>query len=66
MTSITGVNALASSPSAKSQKAIGYGGHDTYGCGEQDNSYNQRGSVGGFVTDRPLHDEVDAKTASRP
>lgn len=44
---------------------IDYGGDDSYGCGVQNNSYNQRGSAGGFLVDRPLHDEVDAKTTSK-
>lgn len=50
---------------------IDYGGDDTYGCGLQNNSYNERGSAGGFLIDRPLQDEVDAKagpklTTARP
>ena len=40
---------------------IDYGGNDTYCCGVQNNSYNQRGSAGGFLIDRPLQGEVDAK-----
>jgi hypothetical protein len=43
---------------------IDYGGHDSYGCGAQDSSYTQRGSAGGFLIDRPLHNEVDTSTAS--
>ena len=43
---------------------IDYGGNDTYGCGVQNNSYNQRGSVGGFLIDRPLQDETNSKTTS--
>ena len=43
---------------------IDYGGNDTYGCGVQNNSYNQRGCEGGFLIDRPLQEEVDAKKAS--
>jgi hypothetical protein len=43
---------------------LDYGGHDTYGCGAQDNSYTQRGGAGGFLIDRPLHDEVDTKTTA--
>jgi hypothetical protein len=44
---------------------IDYGGHDNYGCGAQDNSYSQRGAAGGFLIDRPLHDEVDSQDASK-
>ena len=40
---------------------IDYGGNDTYGCGIQNNSYNRRGCEGGFLIDRPLQEEVDAK-----
>ena len=32
---------------------IDYGGKDTYGCGAENNSYNQRGDAGGFLIDRP-------------
>jgi hypothetical protein len=45
---------------------IDYGGHDTYGCGVQDNSYNDRGSNGGFLIDRPFHGESDSKTSESP
>jgi hypothetical protein len=44
---------------------IDYGGNDTYGCGAQNNSYNERGSAGGFLIDRPLHDETNIKTTSK-
>ena len=40
---------------------IDYGGEDDYGCGMTNDSYNRRGSDGGFLIDRPLQDEVDAK-----
>lgn len=40
---------------------IDYGGTDTYGCGVQNNSYVTRGCEGGFLIDRPLQEEVDAK-----
>lgn len=42
---------------------IDYGGNDTYGCGIQNNSYSRRGCEGGFLIDRPLQEEVDAKKA---
>jgi hypothetical protein len=40
---------------------IDYGGTDTYGCGIQNNSYTSRGCESGFLIDRPLQEEVDAK-----
>jgi hypothetical protein len=40
---------------------IDYGGHDTYGCSAENNRYTQRGGAGGFVIDRPLSEELDAK-----
>jgi hypothetical protein len=43
---------------------IDYGGKDTYGCGAQNNSYVQRGSVGGFLIDRRLPEENDAAKTS--
>ncbi len=43
---------------------IDYGGNDAYGCGASNDSYVQRGSEGGFLIDRPLQDEPDARTAS--
>jgi hypothetical protein len=43
---------------------IDYGGTDTYGCGIQNNSYTTRGCESGFLIDRPLQEEVDAKKAS--
>ena len=50
---------------------VDYGGKDQYGCGVQDNSYNQRGSAGGFVIDRPKEEELEttakeAETAKVP
>ena len=46
---------------------IDYGGKDTYGCGAENNSYIQRGDVGGFLIDRPRRDEVEpTATAPRP
>jgi len=42
---------------------IDYGGNDTYGCGIQNNSYTSRGCESGFLIDRPLQEEVDAKKA---
>ena len=38
---------------------VDYGGKDEYGCGTQNNSYNQRGSAGGFVIDRPKEEELE-------
>ncbi len=43
---------------------IDYGGTDTYGCGTENNSYTSRGCESGFLIDRPLQEEVDAKEAS--
>jgi hypothetical protein len=37
---------------------IDYGGDDKYGCGARNNCYIQRGSIGGFLIDRPRPDEV--------
>ncbi len=46
---------------------IDYGGKDRYGCGAQDNTYNTRGSEGGFLIDRPLPEELPtAETTQRP
>ena len=36
---------------------IDYGGTDKYGCRARNNSYNQRGSSGGFLIDRPKQNE---------
>ena len=38
---------------------IDYGGKDTYGCGAENNSYNQRGDSGGFLIDRPRQEEIE-------
>ena len=43
---------------------IDYGGKDEYGCGAENNSYIQRGDVGGFLIDRPQRDEVEQTTAA--
>ncbi|MDR0521967.1 MAG: hypothetical protein LBH00_08980 [Planctomycetaceae bacterium] len=37
---------------------INYGGNDTYGSGVKNNSYAQRGSLGGFLIDRPTEKEA--------
>ncbi len=37
---------------------VDYGGKDTYGCGAENNSYNERGDVGGFLIDRPRREEA--------
>jgi hypothetical protein len=44
---------------------IDYGGNDSYGCGVENNTYNERGSDTGFLIDRPLPSEA-AKTARKP
>jgi len=36
---------------------VDYGGKDQYGCGVENNTYNQRGSEGGFLIDRPKRGE---------
>jgi len=45
---------------------VDYGGKDQYGCGVENNSYNQRGSAGGFVIDRPKRGEEEQQTAGPP
>jgi hypothetical protein len=45
---------------------IDYGGDDTYGCGAKNDSYNQRGSAGGFLIDRPRHEPTAESTTKRP
>jgi hypothetical protein len=42
---------------------LDYGGEDKYGCGAKNNSYNQRGSAGGFLIDRPRKDEANQTVA---
>ena len=37
---------------------INYGGNDKYGSGASNNSYAQRGSIGGFLIDRPTEKEA--------
>ena len=46
---------------------VDYGGKDQYGCGVRNDSYNRRGSNGGFVIDRPSREEQQetAETTSR-
>jgi len=44
---------------------IDYVGKDSYGCGAQDNSYNQRGAAGGFLIDRPLPEEASADASKQ-
>ncbi|MGL4942148.1 MAG: hypothetical protein ACRC46_03035 [Thermoguttaceae bacterium] len=44
---------------------VNYGGEDTYGSKVPNNSYAQRGSSGGFLIDRPFHDEYDLFIASQ-
>lgn len=43
---------------------IDYGGKDQYGSGVQNNSYNQRGSAGGYLIDRPFPEELAADQAA--
>jgi hypothetical protein len=43
-----------------------YGGKDEYGCGVKNNSYNQRGSEGGFVIDRPKQEEIKQQSDMLP
>jgi len=38
---------------------VDYGGKDEYGCGVENSTYNQRGSAGGFVIDRPKEEELE-------
>lgn len=46
---------------------VDYGGEDEYGCGVENNSYNQRGNEGGFVIDRPSQkEEMEQQAASPP
>ncbi len=42
---------------------IDYGGTDKYGCGARNNSYNRRGSSGGFLIDRPKQDNTSSLAA---
>ena len=44
---------------------VDYGGNDTYGCGAKNNGFTQRGE-GGFVIDRPKHDEQDNTAKKAP
>jgi len=44
---------------------IDYGGKDSYGCGAQDNTYNQRGAAGGFLIDRALPGESAAEESEK-
>lgn len=44
---------------------IDYGGEDTYGCRAKNNSYNRRGSSGGFLIDRPKNSENNATADTR-
>jgi len=45
---------------------VDYGGKDHYGCGAKDNSYNRRGSDGGFLIDRPFQSEVQHAAGKSP
>jgi len=41
---------------------VDYGGTDGYGCGAKNNTYNRRGSAGGFLVDRPGRKSETAQT----
>jgi hypothetical protein len=45
---------------------VDYGGKDEYGCGVENNSYNQRGSEGGFLIDRPSREEEAEQKIAKP
>ena len=45
---------------------VDYGGKDKYGCGAQNDTYIQRGDVGGFLIDRPAHDETQPTATAAP
>ncbi len=45
---------------------IDYGGKDSYGCGAQDSSLNNRGTQGGFLIDRPKQEEPRSREAAQP
>lgn len=45
--------------------AVDYGGEDQYGCRARNNSYNRRGSNGGFLIDRP-RDTPTEQAATKP
>jgi hypothetical protein len=42
---------------------VNYGGKTTFGCGAAAHSIIQRGAAGGFLIDRPRHDEQDESDA---
>jgi len=44
---------------------IDYGGQDEYGCGAANNAITQRGTAGGFLIDRPHHDETPTADRGR-
>jgi hypothetical protein len=44
---------------------INYGGNSTFGCGAPQHCNMQRGAAGGFLIDRPRHDEITT-TAAKP
>ena len=44
---------------------INYGGNSSFGCGAERHCNMQRGAAGGFIIDRPRHDEATT-TAARP
>ena len=44
---------------------VDYGGKDRYGCGARNSGYIQRGDRGGFLIDRPAHNEPEP-TATKP
>ena len=44
---------------------VDYGGTDKYGCRAKNNTYNRRGSSGGFLIDRPQN-KASTRTAKKP
>ena len=44
---------------------VNYGANNSFGCGAEEYSYNERGAPGGFLISRPRQDQADA-TAKTP
>jgi hypothetical protein len=44
---------------------VNYGGNNSYGCGADEYSYNERGAAGGFLISRPRQDQAGT-TAKTP
>lgn len=45
---------------------IDYGGEDQYGCRAKNNSYNRRGTSGGFLIDRPKNVDTNKTAETSP